>query len=98
MIIIKRINNIKLKSLEQTRAFYIWQLKREESLTEGERSKYLLALKAIEKIIKEKEKSGEKKNPFLKPDGGIDLIERFPVYKNRKKQKKAVFQNSKRGY
>lgn len=30
----------------------------------------------------------DKKNPFLKPDGGIDLIERFPVYKSKKKRKK----------
>ncbi len=56
----KKMNNIKLKTLKQTRAFYIWELKRKESLTESERSKYLLALKSIEKIIKEKEGSGEK--------------------------------------
>lgn len=29
-----------------------------------------------------------KKNPFLKPDGGIDLIEKFPGYKDKKKRKK----------
>ncbi|MBA7517834.1 hypothetical protein ES705_09888 [subsurface metagenome] len=56
----KKMNNIKLKTLKQTRAFYIWELKRKESLTKSERSKYLLALKSIEKIIKEKEGSGEK--------------------------------------
>ena len=56
----KKINNIKLKSLKQTKNFYIWELKRKESLTESERSKYLLALKSIKKIIQEKEKSGEK--------------------------------------
>ncbi|MBA7567509.1 hypothetical protein ES695_02180 [Candidatus Atribacteria bacterium 1244-E10-H5-B2] len=55
----KRINNIKLKSLKQTRAFYLWELKRGESLTESERSKYVLALKSIKKIIKEKEDSRE---------------------------------------
>ncbi|MBA7565776.1 hypothetical protein ES695_14920 [Candidatus Atribacteria bacterium 1244-E10-H5-B2] len=71
----KRINNIKLKTLKQTQAFYIWELKREESLTESERSKYLIALKSIEKIIQEKENSGEKE-----------------------KRRKAIFQNSKRGY
>ena len=52
----KRINNIKLKSLKQTQAFYLWELKK-EGLTESERSKYLIALKSIEKIIKEKEDS-----------------------------------------
>ncbi|MBA7547198.1 hypothetical protein ES705_39604 [subsurface metagenome] len=50
------INNIKLKSLEKTRDFYLWELKREKSLTERERSKYLLALKVIRGIIKKKEK------------------------------------------
>ena len=55
----KKINNIKLKSLEQTKAFYLWELKKED-LTESERSKYLLALKSIEKIIKEKEDSRER--------------------------------------
>ena len=55
-----RINNIKLKSLEKTKNYYIWELKRKESLTENERSKYVLALELIRKIIKEKEKSGEK--------------------------------------
>ncbi|MBA7564411.1 hypothetical protein ES695_17685 [Candidatus Atribacteria bacterium 1244-E10-H5-B2] len=55
----KKINNIKLKSLEQTRAFYLWELKKED-LTESERSKYLLALKSIKKIIKEKEDSRER--------------------------------------
>ena len=46
-------NNI--KSLKQTKNFYIWELKRKESLTENEKSKYLLALESIKKIIKEKE-------------------------------------------
>ena len=55
-----RINNVKLKTLKQTKNFYLWELKREKSLTESERSKYLLALKSIKKIIQEKEKSGEK--------------------------------------
>ncbi len=54
------INNIKLKTLKQTRAFYNWELKK-KSLTEKERASYLLALKSIEKIIKEKEKAGEKR-------------------------------------
>ena len=55
----KNINTIKLKTLKQTKKFYLWELKK-EGLTESERSKYLLALKSIEKIIKEKENSGEK--------------------------------------
>jgi len=55
-----RINNLKLKTLEQTKNFYLWELKRNESLTESEHSKYLLALKSINRIIKEKEGSGEK--------------------------------------
>jgi len=28
------------------------------------------------------------KNKYLKPDGGISLIERFPKYKDKKKRKK----------
>ncbi len=55
-----RINPIKLKTLKQTRNFYLWELKRKESLTESERSKYLSALKTIKRIIREKERSGEK--------------------------------------
>ncbi len=55
-----RAKVIKLKTLKQTKNFYLWELKREESLTESEKSKYLLALKSINKIIKEKENSGEK--------------------------------------
>ena len=51
----KHINNIKLKTLKQTKNFYIWQLKRKESLTENERSKYVTALKSISRIIREKE-------------------------------------------
>jgi hypothetical protein len=54
------INTIKLKALKQTKNFYLWELKREESLTESEKSKYLMALKSINKIIREKENSGEK--------------------------------------
>jgi hypothetical protein len=64
----KRINNIKLKILKQTRAFYIWELKREESLTESEKSKYLIALKSIEKIIKEKEGSREHYREVIKSE------------------------------
>ena len=60
------INTMKLKSLKKTKAFYLWELKRSESLTESERSKYLLALKSINRIIRQKELSGEKeKNKYL---------------------------------
>ena len=55
-----RANLIKLKTLKQTKNFYIWKLKRKESLTESERSKCMTALKSINKIIQEKENSGEK--------------------------------------
>ncbi|MBA7480870.1 hypothetical protein ES707_16333 [subsurface metagenome] len=29
-----------------------------------------------------------KRNPYLRPGGGLSLIERFPVYKDKKKSKK----------
>ncbi|MBA7556654.1 hypothetical protein ES705_49370 [subsurface metagenome] len=77
----KGINTIKLKSLKQTLAFYDWELKK-GGLTEKQRDSYLLALKSIEKIIGEKEKSGEK-----------EKHKEFIAYGH-----KAVFQNSKREY
>jgi len=77
-----RINNLKLKALKQTRAFYIWELKRKESLTEKQKDSYLLALESIGKIIKKKELSGEK-----------EKHKKFMAYDH-----KAIFQNSKRGY
>lgn len=46
-------SRLKIETLEQTRAFYNWELKK-ESLTEKERASYLLAKKSIEKIIQEK--------------------------------------------
>ncbi|GAI38556.1 unnamed protein product [marine sediment metagenome] len=55
-----KINKVRLESLKQTKAFYIWELKRSESLTEKQRESYILALGSIEKIIKEKEESEEK--------------------------------------
>ncbi|MBA7712141.1 hypothetical protein ES703_121111 [subsurface metagenome] len=30
----------------------------------------------------------DKKNPFLNPDGGFDLIEKSPVYESKRKRKK----------
>lgn len=56
------MNNIKLKSLKQTRAFYLWELKRSESLTPKQKEAYMAALESIEKIIKEKGLTGRKKN------------------------------------
>ena len=66
----KKINNIKLKTLKQTKKFYLWELKRKESLTESEKAKYLLAIKSIERIIKEKENSreSEKHKKFIAYD------------------------------
>jgi len=58
-----RINNIKLKSLEKTKNYLVWELKRGDSLTENEKFKYRVALRSIKKIIKEKENS-EKKQSF----------------------------------
>ena len=55
-----RINKIKLESLKQTKKFYIWALKYED-LTKKRREAYSLALESIEKIIREKEESVEKK-------------------------------------
>ncbi len=54
------INTVKLKSLKKTKNYYLWELKKKDSLTESERSKYLLALKSINRIICQKELSGEK--------------------------------------
>jgi hypothetical protein len=51
---------IKLKALKETRSFYKVELEK-EGLTGKQRDSYLLALKSIEKIIGEKERSGEKR-------------------------------------
>ena len=74
---------IKIKALEETISFYKMELKK-KGLTERERDKYLRALKIIEKIIKGKERSGEK-----------EKHKEFIVYDH-----KAVFDNNKsyRGY
>ena len=52
---------LKLKSLDETKSFYNAEL-RKKGLTETERNKYLSALKTIKRIIREKERSGEKRN------------------------------------
>ncbi len=72
---------IKLKALKETRSFYNWKLK-DKGLTGEQRDSFLLALKNIERIIKEKEKSGEKRKH-----------KKFIVYDH-----KAVFQNNKGKY
>lgn len=77
----KKINDIKLKNLKQIKKLYIWELKK-EGLTESERSKYLLALKSIEKTIKEKEDPRER-----------GKHKKFIPYDH-----KAVFRNSRKGY
>ena len=61
-----RVNNIKLKSLEKTRNYLIWELKRSESLTKNEKSKYQVALESINQIIRQKELSkGKEKTKYF---------------------------------
>ena len=55
----KRINNIKIRTLKQTKAFYNYELKKKD-LTEKRRNEFLKAKKIIDRIIREKEESGEK--------------------------------------
>ncbi|MBA7591929.1 hypothetical protein ES708_34100 [subsurface metagenome] len=57
---------IKLKALEETRAFYKVELEKED-LTERERDKYSRALKLIEGFIKGKRKPGREKNKHCSP-------------------------------
>jgi len=73
---------LRLKDLEETRAFYKLELKKED-LTEIKRDKYLRALELIEKIIKEKENSRE--------SGKYKKIIPYD-------HKKAVFRNRRKGY
>lgn len=60
MKVMAGVNTIKLKSLKQTKNYYLEELKKD--LTEKEKDSYLLALKTIKKIISQKELSGEKKD------------------------------------
>jgi hypothetical protein len=48
------MNPVKLKTLKKTKNFYLWKLKRKESLTLSERAKYLVALRSIDQVIKKK--------------------------------------------
>jgi len=72
---------IKIKALKETVSFYKVELEK-EGLTEKERGKYLKALKIIERIIRGKERSGEK-----------EKHKEFIAYNH-----KAVFQDGKREY
>ena len=76
---------LKAEALRETRSFYKVELRRED-LTERERDKYSRALKLIEGFIKGLEDSRESRE----------------IRKHKKSipydHKKAVFQNSKRGY
>ena len=56
------IKNVKLKTLKQTKNYYLWELKRKESLTEKERSKYQVALESINRVIREKRSLEKKKS------------------------------------
>ena len=38
--------------------------------------------------ILNRRKKKDKRNPFLKNNGGIDLIERFPTYEKKKRKNK----------
>ncbi|GAJ12855.1 unnamed protein product, partial [marine sediment metagenome] len=51
---------LKIEGLKETRSFYNWKLK-DKGLTERQRNEFSKALKIIEKIIKEKEESGERR-------------------------------------
>lgn len=61
---------MKLKALKETLSFYRWKL-RDKSLTEKERSKFLKALKLIEKCISEKKESEEKRKRFIAYDNEV---------------------------
>lgn len=43
----------------------------------------------ISNILDQRTKKDKKKNPFLNPKGGIDLIERFPAYEKKKIKKRS---------
>ena len=89
---------LNLKDLEKTKIYYEKELKDEE-LAGGERNSYLKALEIIEKCIKREEEAGEKrkdKNLFLNPDGGLDLIERFPGVDYMPYAKKQIKKSNKK--
>lgn len=55
---------LSLKTLEKTRSFYKWELKK-EGLTKRRRNEYLRALKFIKKCIEEKKRPRKEKNKHL---------------------------------
>jgi hypothetical protein len=55
---------LNLRSLEETKSFYMVELKKED-LTGRERNKYSRALKLIEGFIEGKKKPGKEKNKHL---------------------------------
>ncbi len=55
------MGRVKLEALDETKSFYNAELGK-KGLTKTERNKYLSALKTIKRIIREKERSGEKRN------------------------------------
>ncbi len=85
----------KLKALEETRSFYKVELKKGD-LTEKQKNKYLRASKLVEGFIEKEKKPGKekKKNPFLNPDGSLDLIDEFPSYKKGVKKNHEKINNN----
>jgi len=74
---------LKIKTLRETLNFYNWKL-RDKELTEKKRNEFLKAKKIVERIIWEKELSGE-----------IEKHKKIIPYDHKAK---AIFQDSKRGY
>jgi len=74
---------LKIKTLRETLNFYNWKL-RDKELTEKKRNEFLKAKKIVERIIWEKELSGE-----------IGKHKKIIPYDHKAK---AIFQDSKRGY
>jgi len=44
-------------------------------------------IQRIKNILNRRTEKDKKKNPYLKPDGSFDLIEKFPNYKRKRKRK-----------
>ncbi len=73
------MDNPKVKDLEETKSFYLVELKNE--LAGEEREGYLKALKIIEKLIKKKTEArapGYEKNNYLNSRGGLNVVDKFP--------------------
>ena len=62
-----------MESLKQTKDFYLEELKKED-LTEKQRDSYLLALKTIERIIKQKEEAEKEREERRKRKKLIKLV------------------------